>query len=930
MHRLLTVQGELDKVDVDLGVIVELLGQVLRRVGQEDLAAHVPWREAWTPPEDAAGAPERLEQVYALAFQLLNMVEENVAAQARRVHETTSGSRAVPGLFGDQLRRLVDEGVDASGLARSIAGVRVEPVLTAHPTEAKRAGVLEQHREIYLLLVRLENPVWTPAERDGLLDELRGCIERLWRTGEILVNKPTVLDELRSAMHYLREVFPETLLRVDARLARAWSEAGLNPGAMEASGALPSVGFATWIGGDRDGHPLVTPELTRRTLEELRGGALGLLERELGRLASRLPLSTHAQEAGEELLAEVQRFSAQLGPEARALVARLHEEPWRLMAELLRLGVGAADRPESPVRSPAALREALRSLAASLGSINAAALARSEVGRVLRLLDAFGYHLARLDIRQNSAVHERAIGQLLAASGPAPYGAPFEAWDEASRRALLERELRSARPFLLSGAVAGPDATTAVGALRAVREHVDRFGPEALAGVGSIIVSMTRSVSDLLIVHLLAREAGLARLTPAGGAGAGGVLRTDVPVVPLFETLDDLERSPEILAAYLDHPAGRASVEQRAVPGGAVVATQQVMIGYSDSNKDGGILASQWALHRAQQRLAQVGRERGVAIRFFHGRGGTVSRGAGPTDRFLQALPPGTLGGDVRVTEQGETVAQKYANLITAQLHLELLTAGVACNTARHAWAERSKAPARGEQHAAVMDRLATASREAYRRLVETPGFVEFFRWCTPIDALERSGIGSRPSRRTGRATLEDLRAIPWVFAWSQARFFLPGWFGAGSALAGLERDDPAALGRLRAALPEWAFGRYVFTNIEAMLARTDDRVMRLYSTLAPDEGLRERFMAMVGAELEASRGQIGRLMGTGIGVRRPRMASSSRRRESALRVLHERQVDLLRRWREAREGGSGDQDALLRRVLLSVNAIASGLQTTG
>lgn len=918
-HPLLQVSGELCKVDRDLVVVMSVLQDTLQDIGHPELASQVPWVEGWSPPEPGS-APDRVDQVYALAFQLLNMVEENVAAQARRAHETAYGSRAVPGLFGDQLQRLVGEGVPAADLAAAVRGTRVEPVLTAHPTEAKRAGVLEQHREIYLLLVRLENPVWTPAERDALLGELRASVERLWRTGEILLEKPTVLDELRSAVHYLTEVFPETVMRVDQRFRRAWSEAGHEPSLIEGVDALPRVGFATWIGGDRDGHPLVTPEVTRAALLELRTAATRLLDRELLRLAARLPLTRHAQAASEELAGAVHRLSSRLGASAQKLVAGLREEPWRLLVELLRLALAESPGPDAAVPDVATLREYLHVLSASLEQVGAGALVRAEVDRATRVLDVFGLRLARLDVRQNSRVHELALGQLMAGSGGDPSGAAFDRLGEPARLALLERELSSGRPFALPGVGVGPEADAAVGALRVLREHIERFGGDGRDALGSIIVSMTRSTSDLLVVLLLAREAGLARLLPEAG-----VLACDIPIVPLFETLDDLERARGILAAYLDHPAGRASLERRTGPGGTVVLAQQVMIGYSDSNKDGGIIASQWALHRAQERLAEVGRERGVEIRFFHGRGGTVSRGAGPTDRFLQALPHGTMLGDIRVTEQGETVAQKYANLITAQLHMELLVAGAASTSARH---RRPRGPTNAAPGA--MARLAEASRGAYRALVETGGFVEFFRLATPIDALERSGIGSRPSRRTGRASLEDLRAIPWVFAWSQSRFFLPGWYGVGSAFQALERDDPAALAAFREALPAWPFAKYVLTNVEAMLARADAGVMHQYAALDTDAPRRARSMTLVESELALSRGWIERLMGSRIESRRPRMASSAARRERALRTLHSRQAMLLREWRAARDTQSPEEAPLLRRVLLSVNAIASGLQTTG
>jgi phosphoenolpyruvate carboxylase len=527
-------------------------------------------------------------------------------------------------------------------------------------------------------------------------------------------------------------------------------------------------------------------------------------------------------------------------------------------------------------------------------------------------VEVFGFHLAQLDVRQNSVFHAKALTQLLGAAGLS--GDAWDDWSETERLRFLERELRSPRPFLHPSASAGPEADAVLGCHRVLAAHISDFGAN---GIGSLIVSMTRRVSDLLAVYLLAREAGLVIGTRDG-------LACVLPVVPLFETIEDLEQGPDILRAFLEQPMTRRSLAVHAERAGrAGSLLQQVMVGYSDSNKDGGIVASQWALHKAQTRLAQVGMDCGVDVRFFHGRGGTVSRGAGPTHRFLDSLPHRTLGGQFRLTEQGETIAQKYANPAGATYNLELLLAGVTATTVLHARP--------GElipSLAAVFDKFAAASQRAYRTLLESDGFLTFHRSATPIDALEHSRIGSRPSRRTGKPSLADLRAIPWVFSWNQARFYLPGWFGAGSGLAALDDADFSALA---AKVREWPFLHYVLTNIESSLASTDRDIMSDYAALVPDESIRKRVLAAILAEWTLTHRMLESIRGRPMSERRPRMLRTLELRAKALRVLHTQQIDLLRGWRKLVADGAGeDADAMLPDLFLSINAIAAGLRTTG
>ncbi len=915
MAVLHTLTGEFDKVDRDLEQLVSLFRAVLARIGRQDLASAVPWLADAVTPADAQRWPDRLSQVYATAFQLLNMAEENTANQARRSRESSQGMSVEEGLWGEQLKRLESTGRSAREIAALLNSIHVEPVLTAHPTEAKRPTVVQLHREIYLILVRLENTMWTPAERAALLDDLSSALERLWRTGEILVNRPRVTDELDNVLHYLREILPEAVQRHDLHLRQAWNAAGLPPSLLDDHRSLPHISFGTWVGGDRDGHPLVTPATTEHTLGQLRLASLTVIDRQLAALSQRLTLSVHANSPSPTLLRAMDALAERVGEPAGELRQRHGEEPWRLFVELLRRlcltgpGEVAARKRFSDARD---LAEQLSILQTSLFEIGSGVLAR-DVDRVLRTIAVFGMHLAQLDIRQNSRYYDIALGQILAAAGIATAG-DFAEWDEPRRLAFLSGELRSARPFTHPRNSPGPEADAMLGVMRVLSRHIDEFGP---AGLGALIVSMTRQVSDLLVVYAMAREAGLTEMT-------GGGLACRLPVVPLFETLDDLQRAPSILADFLDHPVTRNSLEYHRRIHDLREPVQQVMIGYSDSNKDAGILASQWGLHEAQKALMDVARARGVALRFFHGRGGTISRGAGPTDRFLQSLPPGALGGTFRLTEQGETISQKYANLLTATYHLELLTAGVTGATfAQHNTGGDDPDCIR------IMRFLAEASRGAYRRLVEMPGFLTFFREATPIDVLERSGIGSRPPRRTGSATLEDLRAIPWVFSWSQSRFFLPGWYGAGEALRRLSEETPDDFKLLASRIREWKFAHYVLTNVESMIASTDLDVMNLYAGLTSDPGVRGAVMAEITRGLTAATRMVEQIHGLPIQQRRPRLVASINRRQSALSSLHQRQVALLKRWRGHRSDPHGS-DALLPELLLTINAIASGLRTTG
>lgn len=933
------IEDGLEKIDRDLRFLLDCFKEVLTEIGEPELAALLPWAGD-KPPSLQGNPPPNLDQAYSIAFQLLNIVEENAAAQTRRARESALGLEAESGLWGANLARLVREGHSPEDIAAAISETRVEPVLTAHPTEAKRSALLEQHRALYLLVVQRENQMWTPHERAQNRDEIKQTLERIWRTGEILLAKPDVASERRSHLHYFREVFPNVVRRLDIRLRQAWKAAGLPDGHFTSVDGHPRLSFGSWVGGDRDGHPLVTAEVTEETLRELRENALIVARREVRQIRDRLTLSKFVVPPPGALIDGIQRLRSSLGERGETAAAQFPEEPWRAFAALIdaALPATAGAQPEGAYLSPEELDADLALLEQSLRDVGAVRLAESDVVPARRCLRVFGFHLAQLDIRQNSGFHDLAVAQLLVAAG-VPEGASFPEWTEERRLEFLNRELASPRPFLHPNMRAGNEADAVRACYRVLVEEIRAHGS---AGIGALIVSMTRSVSDLLVVYLLAREAGLAVMTTDGLTGL-------LPVVPLFETIEDLDGSPALLGAFLDHPITRRTLQVACTPGLArslvlgqaasarapelpapaadLRLVQQVMVGYSDSNKEGGILASQWALHLAQRNLREVASARGLLVRFFHGRGGTISRGAGPTHRFLESLPSGSLGGDFRMTEQGETIAQKYANQVSATYNLELLLSGVTYVTLR----QRSHVVTE-PAHREHVQRMAESSRACYKALLNEPGFIEFYSHATPIDVLEQSRIGSRPSRRTGKQrSLADLRAIPWVFSWTQSRFYLPGWYGVGTALEDLAKHDARAFEALKTAAREWPFLKYVLVNVETNLASASPELMRAYAALVPDAAVRDHFLERIEGEYQRSQKWLDELFGGPIRERRPRFSKTLEVRADALMLLHRQQLALLQKWRALRAANdTTGAETVLPSLLLSINAISSGLRTTG
>ena len=913
---------DFEKAERDFLFLLLCFQEVLHGLGEHELAEHLPWQNAGLPLVRYPNS-ERALQAFSIFFQLLNMAEENSAAQNRRALEAEQGLGHLTGLWGRTLLRFRERGIPEAEICNLLPEVSIDAVLTAHPTEAKRKTVLEQHRQLYLLLVQRENQMWTPLEKLDIRNEIKVVMERLWRTGEILFEKPEVADERRNVIHYLFNIFPEVLPMLDKRLLQAWRDTGFDTANLSDPQNLPRLRFGSWVGGDRDGHPLVTAEVTEETLADMRRNALALVLRHLKELASKLSFSERLQTPGKKFLLRIESLSDRLGEKSFEAMQRNRHEPWRQFLNLMiaSLPLEADKSGTIPVSvEPGCyycsdeLLEDLSLLRQSLLDVGAQHIADTEVAPVYRIVQTFGFHLGTLDIRQNSHVHDLALSQLMTASGL--NGNDFLEWDEPRRRAFLDKELQSPRPFTHPDMTVGAEAEAVLACYKVLLNHSKRYGT---AGIGSLIVSMTRNASDLLVVYLFAREVGL--MTPSGDGDA-----CILPVVPLYETIEDLKKSPEILQEFLHHPVTQRSLEYRRKRNGKKRVVQEVMIGYSDSNKDGGIFASTWTLYRAQEALLEAAGRSGTDILFFHGRGGSISRGAGPTHRFVKAQPYGSFNAGMCFTEQGETIAQKYANRISAVYNLELFMAGVTSAMARQRKNEKTAHPLEP-----VMDILSEKSNLAYRELIEAEGFLTFFREATPIDIIESSRIGSRPSRRSGQTSLKDLRAIPWVFSWNQARFSLSGWYGIGSALEHLHTTNPDAFDEIRFRSHAWPPLRYIISNADTSMTSADPQIMRQYAELVNDTAIRESILGMIEAEYQRAKKYIELLFAGPLEIQRMNVNKFIAPRREGLAMLHQQQIKLLKEWRTLKDSARQEEaENLLLELFLTVNAISGGLRTTG
>ena len=851
----------------------------------------------------------RAIQAQGMWFQLLSLAEQNAAMRQRRQTEVERGPDQVRGTFAHVVAGAAACGTRADDVRALLARLRIRPVITAHPTEAKRVTVLEKHRRIYRRLVDLEAPRWTPRERSALIASLRAEIELLWLSGELRLEKPTVEQELAWGLYFVNEnlfgVVPELADKLEQALQEAY------PG--EPFDIPPFFQFGCWIGGDRDGNPFVTNDVTRRTLHQNRVASLRRYRARLAELLRDLSITERATAIPATFRAALACGLERSGSGA-AIARRNPGEVFRQFLACMSRRVdatlvcaeGGLAVPETAGYATAdELIADLRTLESGLTEAGCGAAARLFVRPVRREVAAFRFSTFRLDLRENSTRLAAALGAVWRArrggDPPAPESSEWRRW----LLAELSRPCPPDRVPLALPAEGG--AAETLGMFRLIREARDRIDREA---IGSFVLSMTHHAQDVLGAYLLAKEAGLF-------ADAAGTESCTLPVVPLFESIDDLRRAPDIVRELLQIPLLRRSVRAQ---GGVL----EVMIGYSDSNKDGGFLSSNWELAKAQLKLTRLGRECGVPIAFFHGRGGSVSRGGAPTGRAIAAQPAGSIQGRLRITEQGEVVSFKYANRGTAAYQTELLAASVLEHSFKSEWEQALEPTAEFDE---AMEALSGAAHAAYRRLVDRPGLVAYFQAASPLEEIALLNLGSRPARRFGARTLADLRAIPWVFAWTQNRHFVPGWYGVGSGLATfLEVRGGRGEALLRRMFAECRLFRLIVDEVEKTLAYVDLDIAREYAGLVADDWVRAEIFSLVTDEYHRTVDAIRRVAGQGGGSIAERFPQFRRRLESRIPILNQvnrQQVELLRGYRAGREEA-------LAALLLSINCIAAGFGTTG
>jgi len=920
MHPVFAENIEkIGKPYADLQFLLDCLSEVLKSNNEKALIAFIPWLNSNVPYPDPE-IEHKTIHLYSICFQLLNLCEVNWAVQSRRNKQQSNGTDSINGSWAQTFTDLKKAEISEENIIAVLSQIEVEPVLTAHPTEAKRTVVLKYYRELYLQLVMLENPMYTTFERIQIRTAIKEILTKLWFIDDIYLEKPQVETELENILHYLTKVFPNVFELHDQTMIQAWNEAGFRPEAIQNYRSMPKISLGSWVGGDRDGHPLVTPEITKHTLQRLRSEGLNLVAQRLFTLADSLSIYSQENSLSSEFLqaksnfvqniptiSEDIRFTAASREPFKQFVFLLIE---KLPVKILQNGSTQLTQNDWSYSNSEQLIHDLEILLRALSEWGAPMLATNEVNKALRFVRNFGFHLAHLDIRQNSEFYQKALLGLLDEQNEMEY--KFLNSHGSIDKLFLLQELKQYRPFTYSYSGIVGETINSLGYLGVLTDHIRRFGPNAL---GSMIISMTRRVDDLFIFYLLAREAGLFLKTDSGPA-------CQLPVVPLFETIEDLHQAPEILDEFLSHPVTRNTLELHANRKGYSIPVAEVMIGYSDSNKDGGILSSLWHLYEAEYELARIGRKHGIDIRFFHGKGGSISRGAGPIHWFLKSLPPDSLSGKLRLTEQGETIERKYANKVNAAFNLELLTSGTLRNTMLNTH----------KYNPELFDLVGFMAHESfttYNALTRHPNFIRFFEQATPIDVIETSKIGSRPSRRTNQRSLTDLRAIPWVFSWTQSRINITSWYGVGSTLDLLKKKHPEKYELLQQLLISDPFVRYILTNVDSGLAATDPEIIELYASLVEDDQVRNDILPLILNEYQLTKSLLAELLKKPFEIRRKNHYYSTRLRAVALDLMHRIQVNVLRRWRDDKnlpEIANKENIILLK----TINAVANALGSTG
>jgi phosphoenolpyruvate carboxylase len=828
----------------------------------------------------------------------------NIAEDQNNIRRMREGSRAGepprPGTLALTLLHARDAGISAANLREFFATALVSPVLTAHPTEVRRKSTIDREMEIAAVLDRRERVQFTPEELAASDEQLRRAVLTLWQTNILRRTRLTVLDEVANGLSFYDYTFLDEVPRLHCRL-----EDRLNEGGGAAEGELASfLKMGSWIGGDRDGNPFVTADVMRGTLKMQSSRVIRFYLDELHVLGSELSLAAHLADVSKDL-----RTLAESSPDksphrsgepyrlaVSGIFARLTATAARLEVETTRAAVGEA----APYADVAEFKADLDVLYRSLVANNSRVIARGRLRHLRRAVDCFGFHLASLDIRQNSAVHERTVAELIDAAMP---GMSYLALNEEARIALLASELHNARPLASAFVKYSEETVGELAVFRAAAEAHAKFGVDAIP---QCIISMCKGISDMLEVAILLKEVGL--VDPSG--------RSAINIVPLFETIEDLQGSGHIMDRILSMHDYRKLVDSRG-------SVQEVMLGYSDSNKDGGFVTSGWELYKAEIGLVEVFERHHVRLRLFHGRGGSVGRGGGPSYDAIIAQPGGAVNGQIRITEQGEIISSKYANSDVGLDNLEVLAAA----TLEASLLQPRQSAPRAE-YLEAMEQLSAYAFKAYRGLVyETEGFADYFWASTVITEIATLNIGSRPASRKKTREIEDLRAIPWVFSWAQCRLMLPGWYGFGSAVEAWLKENPGAgMAFLKELYREWPFFRTLLSNMDMVLAKSSIAIASRYAELVPDAALRESIFARIRREWQSSIDMLLEIMGQErLLESNPSLERSIRNRFPYIDPLNHVQVELLKEHR-----AQNMDEKVLRGIQITINGISAGLRNSG
>ncbi len=835
----------------------------------------------------------RIVRAFSYFSHLANIAEDQ--NNIRRMRARPSG------IFADTLAHARAAGFSAADLRSFFKGALVSPVLTAHPTEVRRKSTIDREMEVAALLDRRERVQLTAEEIEAGEEQLRREVETLWQTNLLRRTKLTVLDEVANGLSFYDYSFLHEVPRLHCALEDRLDREDDDPDPGELASFLK---MGSWIGGDRDGNAFVTADIMRGTLRLQSSRVLNYYLEELHVLGSELSLAAHLADISEELRALAQR-SPDTSPHRKGepyrlavsgIYARLTATAAKLDVEITRKPVGEA----APYASVQEFKADLDVLDRSLVANNSRVIARGRLRLLRRAVDCFGFHLARLDMRQNSAVHERTVAELIDAATP---GMSYLALSEDARIALLSNELRNARPLTSSFVKYSEETLGELAVFHAAVEAHAKFGADVIS---QCIISMCQGMSDMLEVALLLKEAGL--VDPSG--------RSAINIVPLFETIEDLQASSGIMDRMLALHDYRKLVDSRG-------AVQEVMLGYSDSNKDGGFVTSGWELYKAEIGLVGVFERHGVRLRLFHGRGGSVGRGGGPSYDAIIAQPGGAVNGQIRITEQGEIISSKYSNAEVGRNNLEILAAATL-----EASLLQPKQSAPRREYLEAMEELSALAFKAYRGLVyETEGFADYFWASTVITEIATLNIGSRPASRKKTRAIEDLRAIPWVFSWAQCRLMLPGWYGFGSAVeAWIAQHPDQGMPFLKEIYRDWPFFRMLLSNMDMVLAKSSIAIASRYAELVPDESLRENIFGRIRREWHSSIEALLDIMGQDRLLQgNPLLERSIRNRFPYLDPLNHVQVELLKEHR-----AQNPDEQILRGIQLTINGISAGLRNSG